>query len=640
MFLVELVMQGIRGFRELARLRFQNGFNLVAAGNEAGKTAAVDSMQRLLFPVDQPSRMASLISRQVPDASRGALVVYSDDGSYYRLIQDFSKRAVNLSKYNPATKEFSLLYKTWESAVPFMAGMTAGITEEEYARIFIIRRDQLTVSSASSAARPAEPAVAPTSGNNPAPKSGKTAAGEARLAELRETLRKAEEAADAEYQMQSGKLKLEELRKKLESLDEIDHKYAEMDARLEELKGCATLPLNLAELVDAHVEQQGKKMADSDDLHEQIMQLKEQLDSMPAANIFSDKLFIAGAVVAALSFIAALTVLTPEQSHYFPLGILLAAILVVAAWYNSTRSSAQRKVVQKEIGALEADKIALEKNFEQGGAAIMACMKSTGSNTTEELKEKVDNYRHFLSLREEIAEQQQRIYGGVTHKALLEDYQNQQLEVIELEKAARALAHNAVDTYSIRQDIERIESELHADGSSASPFAWDGGMQDLGAPAGPPDDAGVAMQGRGFLAELAIASRIGALEMETLIPAAEAAAQRNLTAITAGKYVRIEIAGDAGPVVHDKDNTAVQVSDLSPSTQELVSFCIRTGIVEALAGKRRLPLLLDDPLAGFDPTRQTAACQVLRALGTRTQVILFTSNPALKTVGDVFAELK
>jgi len=635
MFLVELVMQGIRGFRELARLRFQSGFNLVVAGNEAGKTAAVDSMQRLLFPVDQPSRMASLISRYVPDASRGALVVSSDDSGYYRLIQDFSKRAVNLSKYNPATKEFSLMYKTWESAVPFMAELTAGITEEEYAQLFIIRRDQRAARSASRAAAPvaSQPPL-----NQPARRSGKTAASEARLAELRETLHKAEEAADAEYRMQSGKLRLDEIRKKLESLDEIDHRYAEMEARLEELKGCATLPANLADLIDAHVEQQGKKMADADDLQEQLAQLKAQLDSMPKANLFADKLFIAGAAVAGLSLIAALAVLTPEQSHYFPLGILVAAILVVAAWYNSTRLSAQRKVVQKEIGGLEADRVALGKKFEQGGAAIIACMKSTGSKTTEELKDKVDHYRQYLSLRDDIAEQQQRIYGGVTHKALLEDYQNQQLEVIELEKAARAVAHNAVDTYSLRQDIERIESEMPADGSSSAP-SWDAGAPDLG-DFGSSDDLGIAAPGTGFLAELGTASRIGAIEMETLIPAVEAAAQRNLTAVTAGKYVRIEIAGDAGPMVHAKDNTAVQVADLSPSTQELISFCIRTGIVEALAGKRRLPLLLDDPLAGFDPMRQKAACQVLRSLGTRTQVILFASNPELKMAGDVFAELK
>ena len=104
MFLVELVLQGIRGFQQLARVRFQGGFNFVAAGNEAGKTTSVDTIVRLLYPVNQPGKMESLVSRVVPDASRGALVVYSDDGSYYRVIQDFSKRAVNLSKYNPCHK--------------------------------------------------------------------------------------------------------------------------------------------------------------------------------------------------------------------------------------------------------------------------------------------------------------------------------------------------------------------------------------------------------------------------------------------------------------------------------------------------------------------------------------------------------
>jgi uncharacterized protein YhaN len=62
--------------------------------------------------------------------------------------------------------------------------------------------------------------------------------------------------------------------------------------------------------------------------------------------------------------------------------------------------------------------------------------------------------------------------------------------------------------------------------------------------------------------------------------------------------------------------------------------------VEALAGKVRLPMLLDDPLAGFDAARQKAACQVLRTLGAKTQVILLSSNPALKAEGDAFAELQ
>jgi uncharacterized protein YhaN len=81
-------------------------------------------------------------------------------------------------------------------------------------------------------------------------------------------------------------------------------------------------------------------------------------------------------------------------------------------------------------------------------------------------------------------------------------------------------------------------------------------------------------------------------------------------------------------------------SELSHGTRGLVYFCLKTGLLESIANKLRMPFVLDDPLVGFDPVRQQAACQVLRALGTKTQVILFASNPALKAGTDSAAELR
>ena len=633
MFLVELVMQGVRGIRELARLRFQGGFNFVAAGNESGKTSSVDSILRLLFPHSQSEFMEPLLSRDTPDASRAALVVFSDDKTYYRVIQDFSKRAVNLSKYNSATKEFGLVHKDWDSTAQFMAGLTAGMTEDEFGKLFILRREhyaaQLGTSVAQSSAVPR-----PASARKPAPPAGgKAAASEAKLAQLRETLRKAEEAADADYRAQSAKLRLDEIKKKLDGLEELDRRASEIEASLNELKGCNTLPENLDVLIDEHERRQGQKMVDSEEITKEIEGLKMQIAEMPSVNLLTDKLFILGAVFGGLSVVAGLFILTTEQAHFFPLGVLGALLLIAVAWYNGQRKNAQRKQLMMEEDTLRAELGELERNFEQGGATIMACMKATGATTTRELKDRADNYRYFLSLRQDIEEQRKHALGGMAIEDLQAEFSKQQQEFNDSEKAARAVAQFAVDTYSIRQDIERIESEM----SAGAPIDFGGEGQELFAGFAPPASAGD--QG-GILAELGIASRIAGIETEMLIPAVEAAAQRNLSAVTTGKYITIEIGQGGDPVVHLKDGSKLNVSDLSHGTRNLVYFCLRTGLIQAVAGKCRVPFILDDPLAGFDPARQQAACQILRALGAKTQVILFTSNPALRSANDAVAELK
>jgi hypothetical protein len=262
-------------------------------------------------------------------------------------------------------------------------------------------------------------------------------------------------------------------------------------------------------------------------------------------------------------------------------------------------------------------------------------MRLIGAKTPAELKDKSENYRYFLSMRDDIDEQRKRMLGEHTPEGLHQEYNKQQQASLELEKAARTVAQYNIDTYSIRQDIERIESE------SSPGVAWDLGAEahdltaDFMAPAAP------SVGQPGIHAELAIVSRIGGIEMETLIPAVEAAAQRNISLATNGKYIRIEVGQDGGPpVVHAKDDSIAGYAELSHGTRDLVYFCLRAGLVEALAGKRRLPFILDDPLAGFDPARQKAACQVLRSLGAKTQVILFSSNAALKAEGDAAAEFK
>ena len=633
MFLVELVLQGVRGVRELARLRFKGGLNFVVAGNESGKTTAADSIRRLLFPRNQTELLETLISKQAPGASRAALVICSDDGAYYRIIQDFSKRAVNLSKYNATSRDFDILRKDWDSAVQFMVGMTAGMSEEDFSRIFIFQREHHAARTGAPVSAEA-PRPAPSTPGQPA--GVKSSADRERLAELHETLRKAEEAADADYKYQSAKLTLEEIGKKIDSLEEIERKKAEIESTLASLKGYEGLPEDLAGLIDDYERRQGQTLVDADELNKQIEGVKTQRAAIPTVEFVADKLFIAGVAVGALAILAGVFVLTEDLKLLFPFGVLFSLILMAVAWYNGSRKDVRRKNLLQEEEDLKIALAELEKRFQQEGATITAALRSTGASSPAELKEKSENYRYFLSLGTDLEEHRQRSLGDLTLQMLQQQHEQREQEVAELEKAAQAVAQNNIDTYSIRQDIERLDSEASAASAGVS---WDFGAEPQELPDFFPDS--VAGGGRGgFLEEIGIASRIGGIEMETLVPAVEAAAQRNLSAITSGKYIRIEAGHKGEPIVHAKDDSAVDYSGLSHGTRSLIYFCLRTGLVEALAGKRRLPFILDDPLTDLDPARQKAACQVLRALGTKTQVILFTSNPALSAEGDTAVELK
>ncbi len=626
MFLVELVMQGIRGFQQLARLRFQGGFNIIAAGNETGKSTAVDTIVRMLFPTDDPARTGTLISRAAPDASRGALVIYSDDQSYYQVIQDLSKCGVNLSKHDPATKKFMLRHKDWNSTAQFLSGLLPGLSEEDFGRIFVLRRD-----SCAGASPAAAPAAAPQRARS-APPAARSSGQEGRLAELRETLRKAEEAADAEYKAEAARIRLNEASGKIGRIEESRTQAAELEERIEELRVCETFPENLVELISTHEQEQSEKLVRTDELDNDIAGLTAQRDGLPQANLLTEKLFIVGVALFVLALIAGLFVLSEDQALFFPLGVLGAVLLMVAGWYNSSRKNVQRRAVEKEIDGLVKERADIEKRFQDGGATIMKFMKAAGVETAGELQEKADNYRHYQNLQDDLRQQQQMSLGGRSEEEVRAEIAALQQEVAGLEEAAKALSRYAVDAYSVRQEIERIESELSPGGPDLG-FGEFSFNEELPQPAS-------AGGGVNVLADIAVASRVSGIEMETLVPAVESAAQRNLSATSGGRYVRVEVGPDGQPTVHDKGGMQHPFSRLSHGARDLVCFCIKAGIVEAVAGKRRLPFILDDPFAGLDPARQAAACQVLRLLGAKTQVILFTSNPALRSPNDAAAELK
>lgn len=110
----------------------------------------------------------------------------------------------------------------------------------------------------------------------------------------------------------------------------------------------------------------------------------------------------------------------------------------------------------------------------------------------------------------------------------------------------------------------------------------------------------------------------------------------DLARVTGGRYreVRIDDA-DLGFEVLPADGSAwVSAADLSRGALDAVYLAARLGLVRLVAGDRRPPLLMDDPLVTLDDERAGHAMAVIRDLTPDFQVICLTASDRLDGLAD------
>jgi uncharacterized protein YhaN len=106
--------------------------------------------------------------------------------------------------------------------------------------------------------------------------------------------------------------------------------------------------------------------------------------------------------------------------------------------------------------------------------------------------------------------------------------------------------------------------------------------------------------------------------------------------VTRGVFARLstDYEDDGSAVlVGERGIERLRVEAMSEGTRDQLYLALRIAAVEQhLRGREPMPLLLDDLLTSSDETRSSALIPVLRELGQRTQVLLFTHHRWLRDV--------
>jgi uncharacterized protein YhaN len=116
---------------------------------------------------------------------------------------------------------------------------------------------------------------------------------------------------------------------------------------------------------------------------------------------------------------------------------------------------------------------------------------------------------------------------------------------------------------------------------------------------------------------------------EEAASALEPAVARVLSGVTLGRYSRVTIGRDLGVSVENPDGGpgeagSVGPEDLSVGTVDQLYLAIRFALLEFLSSRDGAPFILDDPLANSDPSRRSAALELLHEISETRQVIMLS----------------
>ena len=101
--------------------------------------------------------------------------------------------------------------------------------------------------------------------------------------------------------------------------------------------------------------------------------------------------------------------------------------------------------------------------------------------------------------------------------------------------------------------------------------------------------------------------------------------------ITSGKYKRINVSLDKSEItIFDSREASKNIDQLSRGTKEQLLISLRLGFIEEYETKAEpLPVIVDEVLVNFDPTRAKKTAEIFQDFGKNRQIIIFTCHPSM-----------
>lgn len=440
MLLLDLALQGVRGFSPRARIAFRPGVNVGRLAEPGRRRALIDLIYHSLYP--DPSRAGSTAKLADPGAkeSRVALTFFGRDQASYRIMRDVVTGAVSLHKFDASANKFMTLTRVSHEVAQYVRVQHRLPNEVDYERLFVFSPDTMpsrgarakTRSGAAIAAgargmaSPWSPhdsgawPASPGMGTTPPQRGGIGSAlnltnalvkseietamdpaalsieeGEASdvLIDKKSLLRKLREEADHAERAERAQAELDQLHARKFELTKGLDRVRDLRQAVEKLRTVSNeeadlreLPRGFGERLKNYEEAQAKHRADRQKLIEERDEVEGVLRESPVPALVSDRYFVAGILFAVLFVLVAEVW---EKPGIALVNLLALAVSAGAAfrWVGDLEARARLEARLVSIGEREQR---LERQFDLDTAVMRRLMQARSVTDPRELLERIE----------------------------------------------------------------------------------------------------------------------------------------------------------------------------------------------------------------------------------------------------------
>ena len=538
----DLVIQGVRRFRENQRLAFQPGFNVIFGSNESGKSTLLMGLLELLYPDRFRDQVQDMVSwGEIPNSRAGLTVGQGD--LVFRILRDFKFNRISLSRLNRATNKYDPVSEQAVEIASLLAENFRLPPFESFRNLFVDEVSRLPSSLPLEAPEVPAPAPAAPAPMGPTgfgtgfgagtgyPGFGAPGAGfpgamppgmmppgtgmpgmpgmgypgapgaapaeeddglsleekEKRLEELRREFAKIQEVEEIQFETDGIQAKIFEIQSKKGSVGKFDQALTQADEVLEKYPLFRSLPDNIDERVSHFndlLSMQAREVEKIDRVALDYEELFQGIENLPP--LYKEQQFQAGAGLVGLGLVALILSNSFPILGYLALAVAPGIVLVAYSAWQSINRKGQREQVVKKLEGFEQQRKGIFKKFEVEGAVIQKLMEQADCSSPEELAEKIAKYREVVGKRERIDQRKREIMLEMDFKALLAEEEELQQKLAQMESKLRSQVVAGVDKVETKREIERLEAaikRLKPNAPAVSTSVPSFGVPDLGGPA-------------------------------------------------------------------------------------------------------------------------------------------------------------